>query len=398
MQTTSPIDPAELQVCMVPPEEARTLPAAAYTSAEVFAWERKHFLETSWVCLGRSSDMAESGSQRAVRVGDEGILLVRGKDDVLRGFSNTCRHRGHELLPCGGPVTTNRSIRCPYHSWVYRLDGSFRAAPGFEDGPGWTAADPDNALLPARVEEWGGWVFVNASGDAPPLADHLGNLVEAMEPYEQERLEVAARHEYTIEANWKLIVENYHECYHCSTIHPELCEVTPPESGDAFEPTGLVIGGTMDLMDHAETMSLDGKSAGVFLPKLDQSLRRKVLYVQVFPSLLLSAHPDYLLAHRLEPLDEGRTQIECLWLFPPEATERDGFDPGYAVEFWDITNRQDWAACEGVQRGAAGRGYRQGPLSWMEGNVWQHVSLVARSHLEGRLRGPVPNWQVSRSA
>ena len=96
------------------------------------------------------------------------------------------------------------------------------------------------------------------------------------------------------------------------------------------------------------------------------------------------------MTHRLQPLDKGRTRIECQWLFPPEATEGDGFDPSYAVEFWDITNRQDWAACEGVQRGVSGRGYRQGPLSDPEGNVWQFIAVVARGYLEGRAAGPVP--------
>jgi phenylpropionate dioxygenase-like ring-hydroxylating dioxygenase large terminal subunit len=199
-----------------------------------------------------------------------------------------------------------------------------------------------------------------------------------------------ATHEYEIEANWKLVAENYHECYHCTNIHPELCRVTPPESGQAFEPTGLVIGGSMDLMVHAETMSLTGESGGVPMRGLDPAARRTVLYLQVFPNLLLSPHPDYVLTHLLEPLSPGRTRVECQWLFPPEATSRPGFDPTYAVEFWDITNRQDWAACEGVQRGVTGRGYRQGPLSDAEGNVWQLVAVMARAYLSGRAAGPVP--------
>jgi Rieske 2Fe-2S family protein len=356
----------------------------------VFEWEAERFLQGSWFCLGRSSDLARPGDQRAVRIGAEGVLMVRGADGVLSAFFNTCRHRGHELLACGGPVVNRRAIRCPYHAWTYGLDGRFRAAPNFVDRPGWSRADPENGLLPARVEEWGGWAFVNCSGDAPPLAEHLGNLVDTLAPYEPDRLEGAAAHEYLIEANWKLIAENYHECYHCSTIHPELCRVTGTDSSEAFEPTGLVVGGTMDLMDHAETMSLTGESGSVPLRGIAGTLRRQILYVQVFPNLLVSAHPDYVLTHRLEPLESGRTRIECQWLFPPEATALEGFDPGYAVEFWDITNRQDWVACEGVQRGAAGRGYRQGPLSDAEGNVWQFVAVVARRYLEGRAVSPVP--------
>jgi glycine betaine catabolism A len=380
--------PEELEACLAPP--GRTLPATAYTSSEVFAWETERFFQGSWFCLGRSSELARPGDQRSVRIGSEGVLLVRGSDGALRGFFNTCRHRGHELLACGGPVVNRRAIRCPYHSWTYGLDGAFKTAPNFVDRPDWRRGDPDNGLRPARIEEWGGWAFVDCSGRAAPLAEHLGNLVETMEPYEPERLRVGATHEYVIEANWKLIAENYHECYHCSTIHPELCRVTPTDSGVAFEPTGLVVGGSMELMDHAETMSLTGKSGGVPFRRLDAGRRREVLYLHLFPNVLMSPHPDYVMTHRLQPLDEGRTRIECQWLFPPEATEGDGFDPSYAVEFWDITNRQDWAACQGVQRGVSGRGYRQGPLSDPEGNVWQFIAVVARGYLEGRAAGPVP--------
>jgi Rieske 2Fe-2S family protein len=388
---TLPFDRAALEASMAPP--GLTLPGPAYVDPEVFAWERQRFFEGSWYCLGRSADLPGPGDQRAVEVGEDAVLLVRGGDGTLRGFFNTCRHRGHQLVPCGGSSRNSRYIRCPYHSWTYTLDGTFKTAPDVRDRPGWRKDDPANSLIPARVEEWGGWLFVNCSGDAPPLAQHVGNLAETLEPYEPERLVVGASHDYVIEANWKLICENYHECYHCSTIHPELCEVTPPESGVAFEATGLVVGGTMDLKEHAETMSLDGRSRGSFLAGLDDVRRRQVLYVQLFPNVLISAHPDYVMTHRLEPVDEGHTRIECQWLFPPEAFEREEFDPSYAVEFWDVTNRQDWSACEGVQRGAGGRGYRQGPLSDMEANVWQFVTVVAQSYLAGRPTGPVPRWQ-----
>lgn len=396
MSATLPFRPEDLETCLAPP--GRTLPPGAYTSEHVFDWETERFFQGSWFCLGRSSELAGPGDQRAVRIGSEGVLLVRGADGTLRGFFNTCRHRGHELVACGGPVVNRKSIQCPYHSWTYALDGRFKTAPNFVDGPNWQRADPDNSLRPARVEEWGGWAFVDCSGQAPPLGEHLGNVDEVMGPYEPECLQPAATHDYLIEANWKLIAENYHECYHCSTIHPELCQVTPPESGVAFEATGLVVGGSMDLRDHAQTMSLTGQSGGVPFRSLDAEERRNVWYLHLFPNLLLSPHPDYVLTHRLVPLDAGRTRIECQWLFAPESTAADGFDPAYAVEFWDITNRQDWNACEGVQRGAAGRGYRQGPLSDAEGNVWQFVAVMARAYLEGRATGPVPRLPEAEPA
>jgi glycine betaine catabolism A len=385
-----PIDPALLERSTAPFPDARTLPAEVYLSPEVFAWESLRFFEGSWMCVGRSSDLSDPGDQRAVRIGSDAILLARGKDGLLRGFFNTCRHRGHELLPCGEEPVRRGSIRCPYHSWTYGLDGRFRTAPGFADRPGFEPTDPEHGLVSVRLEEWGGWAFANCSGVAPHLRDHVGNLAQALEPYEPERLAAEAVVDYDVLADWKVISENYHECYHRENIHPELCRVTPTDSGVQFTPTGLVVGGSMDLMDHAETMSLTGKSFGVPFPRLDERGRREVHYFQLLPNLFISAHPDYVLTHLLEPLGPGRTRVRCEWLFPPEARDREGFDPSYAVEFWDITNRQDWRACEGVQRGATGRGYRQAPMSGDEAGVYQFMSVVAQSYLAGSLAGPVP--------
>ena len=195
-----------------------------------------------------------------------------------------------------------------------------------------------------------------------PFEEHAGNLEDLVRNYGCEELVVAARHDYQIVANWKILAENYHECYHCSSIHPELCEVSPPTSGgDNLEPEGAWIGGPMDLYEGVQTMSLDGKSHAPNLPRLTEGQDRTVYYFQLFPNLLISLHPDYVMTHRLRPIAPDRTAVECEWLFSKEAVEQEGFDPSYASDFWDITNRQDWHACEAVQRGVSSRGYRRGP-------------------------------------
>jgi glycine betaine catabolism A len=383
----APIDRRLLEPCLAPwPQSALTLPREAYLDADVFAWERKLFFEAAWFCAGRSADLSEPGDQRAVRIGDEGILLVRGGSGELRGFYNTCRHRGHELLPCGGQPQNEKTVRCPYHRWMYDLDGSFKGGPNLAGQPGFDRNDPDHSLIPARVEEWAGFVFVNANEDAAPLVEHLGTLMELAAPYEMERLFIGASHSYDLDANWKVIVENYHECYHCSEIHPELCAVSLPGSGQDWEPDGVVIGGSMELVPKAQTMSLDGKSLGVPFRSLQGSQLREVYYLELFPNVLLSLHPDYVMVHRLEPLAADKTRVECMWLFPPEARDHAGFHPAYAVDFWDITNRQDWAACESVQRGITGRGYRQSQFSQMERVVHQAMAMVARGYLEGGVK------------
>jgi glycine betaine catabolism A len=235
-----------------------------------------------------------------------------------------------------------------------------------------------------RVVEWQGWLFANASADAPAFEEHAGNLEDLVRNYGCKELVVTARYDYQIAANWKILAENYHECYHCSSIHPELCKVSPPSSGgDNLEPEGAWIGGPMDLYEGVETMSLDGKSHAPNLPGLTEEQEREVYYYQLFPNLLISLHPDYVMTHRLNPLAPDRTAVECEWLFSREAVEQEGFDPSYASEFWDITNGQDWGACEGVQRGVSSRGYRQGPLSPDESTSGKFVATVARGYLEG---------------
>jgi len=174
--------------------------------------------------------------------------------------------------------------------------------------------------------------------------------------------------------------------------------VTPPTSGDSFETTGFWVGGSMDLREHAETMSISGQSGGAAIPGLPDRQLLQVFYFGLFPNLLISPHPDYVLTHRIEPLTTDRTRIECEWLFPRASTERPGFDPAYAVEFWDITNRQDWGACESVQRGVSSRGYRPGPLALEEDNVHQFLTMVAGGYLQGRPAHPVPAARFSAAA
>ena len=370
----APIDPAALEAALRPFGDSRTLPAAAYTGREIFDWERRHLFAGAWTCLGRLDEVRGEQSQRAVTVGDIGVLLTF-EESAARAFANVCRHRGHELLPDGG-AAERAAVVCPYHGWAYRLDGALTTATAMRGVAGFDPAQHGLVELPAVT--WQGWLFVNATGDAPPFADYLGALAELLLPYRMPQLRLGARHDYRVAANWKVIVENYHECYHCPQIHPELCRVSPPTSGNNWDLPGAWVGGSMDLREHAETMSIDGRGAGVFI---EGAPRRTVRYVALFPNLLVSAHPDYVMTHRLWPVEPGLTEIECRWYFPEGVT-----DPAYAVDFWDLTNRQDWAACESVQRGLSSPHFRTGPLAPNESAVYQWTALIARAYAEGVLR------------
>jgi Rieske 2Fe-2S family protein len=388
----APLNQEDIQNTLKGFGESLTFPAAAYLSPEVLAWEKDNLWRSMWNCVGRLDELLAPGQLRAIDVAGEGVLLSREGDGSLSAFSNVCRHRGHELAPIGEAFDA-RQIRCPYHSWSYRFDGTLRTAPKFTQSNDFDTSD--YPLLNLGVAVQGGWVWVDLSGAAPAIDEHFGNLSEISGPYETDRLITAATHSYVVESNWKIIIENYNECYHCSSIHPELCEVTPPDSGYDHVPSGMWCGGTMDLKDHAVTMSLDGSSKGVNFRGIDDRQARQVWYLTVMPNLLLSLHPDYVMTHRLTPIAVDQTFIECAWLFPPEAFEREGFDPSYAVDFWDITNREDWSACESVMRGVKNRGYRPGPLSNWEGTVYQFLGIMAHAYLgEGLVVPEVPTREL----
>ncbi len=375
--TLAPLPADEVAAAHAPFGSSRMLPRRAYVDPAVYDWEQANIF-SGWMCLGRGERFAETGAQTSVATGAGGVLLVRGDDGVLRAFANVCRHRGHELVPCGVSVQ-KRSIVCPYHAWTYKLDGSLRNAPGgFRD-----VEDFDKSqfgLAELNVVEWHGWVFVDPSGESGPFEEHAAGLEQIVANYQPENLVTVASHSYTLETNWKVIVENYQECYHCPSIHPELCRVSPPQSGENLEPDGDWMGGWMDLSPDATTMSLDGTSGGVAIPGLTDVEMRTVMYVVAFPNLLISLHPDYVMTHTLRPLSEDRTFVECSWAFPREVAERPGFDPSYAVDFWDLTNRQDWAACESVQRGLTSPHAIPGPLAPEEDGVYQFVSHMGRAY------------------
>lgn len=350
-----------------PLEEGWTLPASWYADAGVHALERERIFAAAWTYAGPAEWVAETGSYFAAHIGHIPVAVVRGSDGALRGLVNVCRHRGHLVVEGTG---CRETLQCPYHAWTYDLDGRLRHATG-----GATFDPDEHALAPLRVAQHLGWVFVNAGGDAPPVDESFAGLDGVLGRYDAASLVSVARRDYEVEANWKVIHENYQECLHCPRIHPELCRVSPPDSGDNLAPGPAWVGGWMDLADDAATMSMDGTAAGPPLPGLDEHTRRRVAYVALLPGLLVSAHPDYLLTHRLEPIWAGRTRVSCEWLAPEGAVLDE------AVALWDVTNRQDWAACESVQRGLGSGRAVPGPLVPREDAVHGVVQWFARQYL-----------------
>lgn len=377
-QDPAPVPADDLAASLAPFGQSRMLPREAYVDPAVFAWEKRNIFG-GWHCVGHAGDLEGVGAQKAVGSGKDGILLVRGEDGRVRAFANVCRHRGHEMLACG-TTAKRRGVVCPYHSWSYKLTGELRHAPGFESGDGFQFDTGQFGLTELRLVDWHGYLFVDPSGADIDFERHVAGMEEIVGPYKPEELTVVARHSYELDTNWKVIVENYQECYHCQAIHPELSRISPPTSGENIELPGDWMGGWMSMIDEAQTMSLSGQSGGVAIKGLSQQELRTVMYLVGFPNLLVSLHPDYVMTHLMTPLAVDRTHVECAWAFPKEALEKPDFDPSYAVDFWDLTNRQDWGACESVQRGLSSPHARPGPLAPDEDGVYQFVTRVARAY------------------
>ena len=317
----APVPSADLAAALAPFGRSRMLPREAYVDPQAFDWEQRN-LFSGWTCVGHASDIASVGAQRAVGSGANAMLLVRSETDVVRAFANTCRHRGHELL-ASGAATQKRSIVCPYHSWSFRLDGALQNAPGFRDADDF---DPGEfGLTELRLVNWHGWLFVDPSGRDADFAEHVAGLEDIVGPYRPEDLTIVARHSYELAANWKVIVENYQECYHCSRIHPELSRVSPPTSGETLDIEGSWLAGWMSIVEGAETMSLTGKSGGVTIAGLSEQQLRSVMYLVGYPNLLVSLHPDYAMTHLMMPLAVDRTHVECAWAFPKDVAAQAGF-------------------------------------------------------------------------
>jgi len=345
---------AGLAATAQPLEHARTLPRAAYTSAEVFALEQRALFGRMWLAVGREEDLPDAGSFITHAIGAERVLVVRGEDGVLRGYFNVCRHRGARLVEeaCG---RLRGAVACPYHAWTYSLDGRLLRAPRAERG-----FRPEAfPLVPVRLGTRDGFVFVNLDGEAPDLDAALADLPD-LARYRLAELRRARRVEYTVEANWKVVAENYSECYHCPAVHPQLNRISELSAG-GFVTGGSFSGGPMQLRPGFDTMSMSGTTALAPIAGLAGDDLRLIHYYLVYPNLMLGLHPQYALVHQAWPLAADRTRVSCEWLFPPATLAAPGFDPADMVEFWDLTNRQDWALCERVQRGAASAGCLPGP-------------------------------------
>jgi glycine betaine catabolism A len=342
----------------------RTLDARWYLSDDVFAVEQERIFAHEWIPVARSEQFERPGDFLVAEVAGESLIVVRGNDGALRAFYNVCRHRGTRMCNehhgrFGG------AIQCPYHAWTYGLDGSLLAARNMAEVSGFERSD--YPLHEANVATSEGFVFISLARDPIPHLTAYAPLFERFAPWGLAELRTARTIEYVLACNWKLVFQNYSECYHCPPVHPQLDTLSASDSGRNDLTEGPFLGGYSKLRNHSTSLTTSGTSARPALRGLRDELLDRVYYYTIFPSMLLSLHPDYVMVHEVRPLAHDRTAITCSWLFDPDTIASAGFDPSDAVDFWDLTNRQDWRVSELTQRGIASRAYVPGPYANAEG-------------------------------
>jgi phenylpropionate dioxygenase-like ring-hydroxylating dioxygenase large terminal subunit len=364
-----------------------TLPSSWYYAEDIYALERERIFCREWLCVGREEELPAPGDFLVRDVVGESIILVRNRQGVLRAFYNVCRHRGARLCrtdqgpPAGmavhGGVIAGRSILCPYHQWSYDLDGRLLAAPYMSTSVGFDKSGI--SLYPVGVEAWGGFIFVNLTpAEAGSCAAQLGEIPNRITRYPLASLRIGHSITYSVAANWKAICENYNECYHCAGVHPELCSVVPAfrEAGGS----GLDWSRGIAHREGAYTFTRSGTTNRRPFPGLNQDEQERHKGEVIYPNLFVSLACDHVAVFILRPRGPERTDIDCHFLFEPCEIDKAGFDPADAVELWDITNRQDWAICESVQRGMHSRVHQHGYYAPME-----DYSLDIRRYVGERL-------------
>jgi len=338
----------------------KTLPAEAYLSAEVLALEHKRIFSRRWLCVARADEFSKAGDFRVREIGNESVIVVCSQDHQIRAHLNLCRHRGTRICT-KDRGTFSRTIQCPYHAWTYGLDGKLVGVPDetqFDD-----FCRDDYPLHAVECVVWEGFVWINLAEEPEPFETSFAPVLNKFEAWNMGSLVCGGRRNYEVAANWKLIVQNYSECYHCAVIHPGLTRMAPPKSGGNDLVEGPFLGGYMDVTEPGGSLTESGRACGLPVGAFSQEDIQRAYFYVLFPHLLLSLHHDYVMVHTLWPLEPGRTRVECEWLFHPDSIGSKKWNPDDGIEFWDRTNREDWEVSELTQLGVTSSRYAPGPYS-----------------------------------
>ncbi len=338
-----------------------TLAGADYTGEATYAEERERIWWGGWVCVGRAEEIPTPGDYLVRDVAGESIFVTRDRAGELHAFYNVCAHRGTRLLddePACGHVS--KVFKCPYHAWSYDLAGRLVGTPNVAEDEGFErSAYP---LHPIAVQAYAGFLFINMAQEPHPLLDSLRSGTESItnfERYRMDELRIGVRLVYEVEANWKIVVENYNECLHCPTIHPELVQVVPLyRFGEVWDEETRDDGNWM--RDGATSFTATGASALPRFPDLLPDDYRMYYGTFQFPNLMLNLHPDCAMYYIAFPRGASHTTVVSEFLFRSETIAAPDFHPDPVVQLWDLISRQDWAVCERAHTGVRSRAFKTG--------------------------------------
>ncbi|MCT1802926.1 aromatic ring-hydroxylating dioxygenase subunit alpha [Kocuria carniphila] len=338
-----------------------TLPGRTYTDQNFFRAEQEQIFERMWFCAVRSADLDKPGAYRTVQVGRESIIITRNRKHGIRAFYNVCRHRGATLCT-EDSGEAKRSFQCPYHAWTYDFDGKLIAAPNLTKMP--DIGREEYGLVTIPVREYLGYVWVCLADEPPSFEEHvMGDIEErlgdsdAIQGYDVANLALGRRITYDVQANWKLIIENFMECYHCATIHPELTEVLP-EFADGLA-AQYFVGHGAEFGEEVKGFTVDGSEGLDKIPGVDDDHDRRYYAITVKPTVFVNLVPDHVIIHRMFPLAVDHTIVECDWLYLPSVVES-GKDVSASVELFHRVNQQDFDACERCQPAMGSKIYAKG--------------------------------------
>ena len=350
-----------------PIEDASGLPNAAYWSQEWLALEQERVFRRSWVFAGAEAEVSEPGCMKPIEIGGAPLIILRDRDGIVRGFHNVCRHRGAKLVT--GPCEKS-SLTCPYHAWNYGLDGKLRARPHFlgpdqvdklENGGG-----EQLDLIPVRTETWNGCIFVNVSDDAEPLGDWLAPLLARTKAYDFSTIRWAGKLDFEVQANWKLVYENYMEGYHVFSVHPQLLK---------FAPMNIRWSGEWDshvfYNDYVFPETQEGRGDGLpHYPDLSNDDSKRGLWFLCFPHFAAEVYPDQftlLVSYPIAP-DKTREELHVFLIGDAATSDAHAKERAALIKMWDDLNREDLGMLELLQQGRLSPAYDGGRLSphWEE--------------------------------
>jgi Rieske 2Fe-2S family protein len=331
-----------------------------YHAQDVFELEKERIFFDGWFCVGRQEQLPDPGDFITQEVADESVIVMRTKEGGIQAFANVCRHRGTKLLEEPSGHVKNNAIVCPYHAWTYATDGRLIGTPNVHADDG--LPRDEYGLWPVVLQVWEGFLFVSFSPQPSALVEEL-----AKEPdgplgygrYQVGDMRVAHTIVYEVEANWKIVIDNFNECLHCPTVHPELVKIVPLyRKGIVLDPNRD--DGGVTLADGLYTFTMDGTSKLPQLPALSDIDRRTYYGYAIFPNLLVNLFSTGAMVYTLYPRSPSHTTVVSDYLYRPETIEAEGFDPNEMVEFLDLVSRQDWNVCERAQRGVRSRFFTRG--------------------------------------